>query len=125
MTVSGLAPLPGIVTCSGVTDTDRALSIGYSCVETAFGASNYPTHGRLNRARDVAGCSERLLTEDEAAELLAVPVSWVPESTPAGAMPCVRLGRYVRFELAAVEAWLEECRRPGRAILLRRPPGEA
>jgi len=49
----------------------------------------------------------------------------VRESTRSGAMPCVRLGRYVRFELAAVEAWLEECRRPARAILLRRPAGEA
>jgi len=28
--------------------------------------------------------SERLLTEDEAAELLAVPVSWVRESTRPG-----------------------------------------
>jgi len=69
--------------------------------------------------------SERLLTADDVAELLAVPVSWVRESTRSGAMPCVRLGRYVRFERAAVEAWLEECRRPGRAILLRRPTGEA
>ena len=69
--------------------------------------------------------SERLLTADDVAELLAVPVSWVRESTRSGAMPCVRLGRYVRFERAAMEAWLKECRRPGPAILLRRPAGEA
>ena len=68
--------------------------------------------------------TERLLTANEVAEILAVPVSWVRESTRSGAMPC-RLGRYVRFDLAAVEAWLEECRRPGPAILLRRPAGEA
>jgi excisionase family DNA binding protein len=68
---------------------------------------------------------ERLLTAEEVAELLAVPVSWVRESSRSGAMPCVRLGRYVRFELAAVEAWLDECRRPGRAILLRGAAGEA
>ena len=69
--------------------------------------------------------TERLLTANEVAELLSVPVSWVRESTRSGAMPCVRLGRYVRFDLAAVEAWLEECRRPGPAILLRRPAREA
>ena len=64
--------------------------------------------------------NERLLTVDRVAELLAVPVSWVRESTRSGAMPCVRLGRYVRFERAAVEAWLQECRQPGRAIVVRR-----
>lgn len=63
--------------------------------------------------------SERLLTAVEVAELLAVPVSWVRESTRSGAMPCVRLGRYVRFERAAVEGWIEECRQPGRAIAFR------
>ena len=56
VTASGLAPLRrNSVTCSGVTDTDRPLSIVCSCVETAFGASNYPTHGRSNRARGVSG----------------------------------------------------------------------
>ena len=63
--------------------------------------------------------TDRLLTADEVADLLAVPVSWVRESTRSGAMPCVRLGRYVRFELAAVEGWLEECRQPGRPIAFR------
>ena len=69
--------------------------------------------------------TDRLLDAREVAEWLGVPVSWVRESTRSGAMPCMRLGRYVRFELAAVEAWLKECRRPGPAILLRRPAGEA
>jgi hypothetical protein len=32
--------------------------------------------------------SERLLDAKEVAELLAVPVSWVRESTRSGAMPC-------------------------------------
>ena len=63
--------------------------------------------------------SDRLLTAEEVAELLAVPVSWVRESSRSGAMPHVRLGRYVRFELPAVEAWLEQCRNPGRSIGLR------
>jgi predicted DNA-binding transcriptional regulator AlpA len=34
-------------------------------------------------------------------------------------MPCVRLGRYVRFDLHDVDAWLEKCKRPGRPIALR------
>ena len=34
-------------------------------------------------------------------------------------MPCVRLDRYVRFQWADVESWLEECKQSGRAIRLR------
>jgi excisionase family DNA binding protein len=67
--------------------------------------------------------SDRLLTADEVAELLAVPVSWVRESTRSGAIPHVELGRYRRYRLADVEAWLEECKRPGRTITLRRNGG--
>jgi excisionase family DNA binding protein len=64
--------------------------------------------------------SERLLTADEVAELLSVPVSWVRESTRSGAMPCVPLGRYRRYDRVDVEAWLRECKQPGRPIGLRR-----
>lgn len=32
----------------------------------------------------------------------------------------LRLGRYVRFDVADVETWLEACKQPGRAIVLRR-----
>ena len=63
--------------------------------------------------------SDRLLTAGEIAEWLAVPVSWVRESTRSGAMPHVPLGRYRRYDLADVEAWLESCKQPGRSIRLR------
>ncbi|MBA2741483.1 MAG: helix-turn-helix domain-containing protein [Actinobacteria bacterium] len=62
----------------------------------------------------------RLLTAAEVAEWLSVPVSWVRESTRSGAMPCVELGRYRRYERAAIEMWLEECRKTGKPIALRR-----
>lgn len=62
----------------------------------------------------------RLLDAPELAALLNVPASWVRESVRSGAIPHVRLGRYVRFELADVEAWLEECKQPGRSVVLRR-----
>jgi excisionase family DNA binding protein len=63
--------------------------------------------------------ADRLLTAAELADRLAVPKTWVLESARSGAMPCVRLGRYVRFDLADVETWLKECKRPGRPIALR------
>lgn len=64
--------------------------------------------------------SSRLLDAREVAERLHVPVSWVRESTRSGAIPHVTLGRYKRYVLADVEAWLEECKKPGRTIALRR-----
>ncbi len=66
--------------------------------------------------------SDRLLTAEQVAEWLSVPVSWVRESTRSGAMPCVELGRYRRYRESEVEAWLEECSRPGRPIALRSRP---
>jgi excisionase family DNA binding protein len=63
--------------------------------------------------------SDRLLDAKAVADRLGVPESWVRESARSGAIPHVRLGRYVRFDLADVERWLEECKQPGRAITLR------
>jgi excisionase family DNA binding protein len=64
--------------------------------------------------------SDRLLDAGEVAELLSVPKSWVLESARSGALPCVRLGRYVRFDRGDVEAWLASCKTPGRPVALRR-----
>ena len=63
--------------------------------------------------------TDRLLTTDEVAELLSVPVSWVRQSTRSGAILHVRLGRYVRYREADVLEWLEACSRPGRPVALR------
>jgi excisionase family DNA binding protein len=67
--------------------------------------------------------SDRLLDAAEVSERLNVPVSWVRESTRSGAMPCVELGRYRRYDLGDVEAWLEHCKKPGRTISFRRGSG--
>lgn len=48
--------------------------------------------------------TDRLLDAREVAERLGVPVSWVRESARSGAIPCVRLGRYVRFDSRDVDA---------------------
>jgi len=63
--------------------------------------------------------SDRLVDAEAVAVRLGVPVSWVYESTRSGAIPHVRLGRYVRFDLDDVDSWLAECKRPGRPIALR------
>ena len=70
--------------------------------------------------------SDRLLTAKEVAELLAVPESWVREATREGRIPHLRLGRYRRYQPAAIEAWLTENRgdcRAGSGRDLRSRPG--
>jgi hypothetical protein len=59
------------------------------------------------------GANVILLTPAQLAEKLSVPASWVKEKTRTRArvrdkdpLPVVRLGKYVRFRWADVEAWL-------------------
>jgi excisionase family DNA binding protein len=49
-----------------------------------------------------------LLDAAEAAGLLAVRPSWVYEAVRAGQLPCVRIGRHIRFTQSMLEAWLAE-----------------
>ena len=67
-----------------------------------------------------AATRERLLNAAEVAQLLAVPVSWVRETTRAGRMPVVHLGRYKRYDRADVLAWLDSCKAPGSPVAFRR-----
>ena len=57
-----------------------------------------------------------LLTAADVAELLGVTPSWVYEQSRAGRIPTVKLGRYRRYRLEAIEAWLAELEaQPGAA----------
>jgi excisionase family DNA binding protein len=49
-----------------------------------------------------------LLRPDEAARLLAVKTNWIYEAVRDGRLPCLRLGRHIRFTRAMLEQWLEE-----------------
>lgn len=64
--------------------------------------------------------SERLVDANAIAELLGVPTSWVREQTRGGAIPHVKLGRYVRFDEDVVRAWVAKCSRPGKPVAFRR-----
>jgi excisionase family DNA binding protein len=53
--------------------------------------------------------AEDILTPEELAARLKVPDSWVYEKTRGRCrypIPCLRLGRYVRFNWAAIATWL-------------------
>ena len=62
---------------------------------------------------------DRLLTAEEVADLLAVPVGWVSEATRDGRLPNVRLGRYRRYDPADVLAWVHEQKAGGRPATFR------
>jgi excisionase family DNA binding protein len=47
-----------------------------------------------------------LLRPDEAAHLLSVKTSWVYEAVRTGRVPCVRVGRHIRFTRHMLEDWL-------------------
>ena len=40
----------------------------------------------------------RLVNVEEMANILGVPISWLYQRTRANAIPCVRIGKYVRFK---------------------------
>lgn len=64
------------------------------------------------------GARVTLLTVEEVAELLKVPVSWVYERTRQrglNRLPGFRLGKYWRFSESEIVAWLERQRMGGHA----------
>ncbi len=54
---------------------------------------------------------QRLLTAAEAAELLAVPRTWIYRSVRLrNGLPFLRIGRYLRFEESQLRCWIERQR---------------
>jgi excisionase family DNA binding protein len=49
-----------------------------------------------------------LLCPHDAAKLLSVKPSWVYEAVRAQRIPCLRVGRHIRFTCAMLEQWLAE-----------------
>ncbi len=63
---------------------------------------------RASRAAPAAASEAlELLTADELAARWNVTVKHVYALARDGDLPCVRLGKYVRFRAAAVTAWLD------------------
>lgn len=59
----------------------------------------------------LANTTDRLLTVEELAERLGVKPSWVYSHVRRRSrdrIPAIRLGKYWRFRLEAVQRWLEE-----------------
>lgn len=54
---------------------------------------------------------EPLLTASAAAALLSVRTSWVYDAARSGDLPCVHVGKHVRFLRSDLERWIAEQRR--------------
>ena len=52
--------------------------------------------------------NEPLLDVEAAARLLNVKVSWIREATRTGLLPCIKVGRHVRWTRPMLEQWLTE-----------------
>jgi excisionase family DNA binding protein len=49
-----------------------------------------------------------LLRPEQAAELLAVKPSWVYDAVRSRRLPCLRVGRHIRFTKTMLEDWLAD-----------------
>lgn len=49
-----------------------------------------------------------LLKPEQAAELLAVRTSWIYEAVRSHRLPCLRVGRHIRFTRQMLEEWLRD-----------------
>jgi len=59
-----------------------------------------------NRAATLA--EGPLLRPEQAAHLLSVKTSWVYEAVRSGRVPCIRVGRHIRFTRQMLEDWLAQ-----------------
>jgi excisionase family DNA binding protein len=50
--------------------------------------------------------NDPLLRPEQAAELLSVKPSWIYDAVRTGRLPCLRVGRHIRFTQAMLEDWL-------------------
>jgi|GEM_PF-1200488 len=57
---------------------------------------------------------DNLIGVEEAADYLKVRVSWIYEMVRLGRLPSYRVGRFRRFRVSELEAWLQD-RRDGPA----------
>jgi excisionase family DNA binding protein len=81
-------------------------------------AARSQVHGSVVPLR--LSLDEPLLDVERAAELLNVRVSWIREATRTGYLPCLKIGKHVRYTRSMLESWLADQRTGGPRNLKRR-----
>lgn len=77
----------------------------FACPRSLMESTGDPTTAPVAEARLAEG---PLLCPHDAARLLSVKPSWVYEAVRARRLPCLRVGRHIRFTHAMLEQWLAE-----------------
>lgn len=96
-----LIPLPGLGTLAlDHVEFDRARKRGAELL------------GATEPVSDQISAGEPLLDSAGLARYLGVPASWLSQAARDGRVPCVRVGRRVRFRRSEIEAALEKVRSP-------------
>jgi excisionase family DNA binding protein len=52
--------------------------------------------------------NDPLLRPEQAAQLLSVKPSWIYDAVRTGRLPCLRVGRHIRFTQTMLEDWLTQ-----------------
>ncbi|OGO36795.1 MAG: DNA-binding protein [Chloroflexi bacterium RBG_16_57_11] len=60
----------------------------------------------------MADNTPEVMTIEETAQYLRVPLSSLYKLAQSGKIPCQKVGRHWRFRREAIERWLEETRSP-------------
>ena len=58
--------------------------------------------------KEVKAAHDKLLTAEEAADFLNVPITWVGEAARRGELPSIKAGHYRRFRRADLEKFIEQ-----------------
>lgn len=98
MTDRVLIPLPGIGTLAMSREVFAAALVdGSKAIETQS------VHFHLAAATPAG---EPLISAAELAAALSLPKTWIEQRTRRGELPCIRAGRWIRYNRRAVEAAL-------------------
>lgn len=65
------------------------------------------TSSNIDQIRHLDG---PLLRPEQAADLLSVKTSWIYDAVRTGKLPCIRVGRHIRFTRQMIEEWLQSQR---------------
>jgi len=67
-----------------------------------------PTDDSATPGSADASAREPLLRPEDAARLLSVRPNWIYEAVRARRMPCIRIGRHIRFTRRMLDQWLAD-----------------
>ncbi len=94
----------GVLTVINRDSTNKPRAFEGNSMTPVTKSTNEPSIAGPSNAR----LQNPLLRPEEAARLLSVETSWIYEAVRARRLPCVRVGRHIRFTQRMLEEWLAD-----------------